>query len=523
MEMRKSGKLAIGIIAAMGTIGALHVLVFKDRATEYAQARQQYESINSEYQQQGTSPGLGEIFKFRYDTLRYQLEFWETVSGMRIAFPSYHMPGDDGEVDVASQRQQFWNILEELRERQQAGENGEGPALSFMGERVQARGATLAGWNIRDGLPEESQNIAAEDLLTTLDNEERLLRGIDQDKPVYEERSRYYNNLLAQLGLNVNERDYLVEQFGGTFGTLFTLNRINQVLQSLPENYFQRQGLTEQEALNRMYQLFKITWPKDFNDNTNYLPAERQGEALLEILDVAREEEVADVIRVILHDIQPIYWQEPKSEEEEEEGQEVQGMDDATMMMEFQMGGRGMEGGMGMMGGMMGGRAQMATPTPEREFDSVGAPVEIWVRGSNASTMSFLYRLTHNSSPLELDRLRLINVPEEDDQVIAIAFFNVVTFAQAVGIMTRDDLEEKIIETKSKLQQVAMRPTVRDIAVEDGFLQVEDGDYRVTERLAIPEGAEVDEAEPEQPEETTPEEAIPGMGGMNAPAGRADR
>lgn len=513
MELRKSGKLAIGIVAAMGTIGALHIMVFKDRAAEYQRTLTEYNSTYEQYKTQGAAPDINDIYQFRYNSLKEKVKFWETVQALDVSFPDYHFPDDSGKIDVAEQQQKIWDVLDELVRLQAEGAAGNGPRLTFMDDRVDYFGTQISGWNVVDSLPEDlaQRRIAVDDLMTNLRNEDKLLKGLDPNRPVYEQRRQNYEQLLAQLGLNLRVRQYLEDQFGALYSTLVTLNRIRMAMDGLPENYFREIGLTEQESLDLMYELFRLEWPKDFNDNVSYLTAERQGRALVDMITVAAESGIQEVMLVKFHDVMPIYWTDPESlkkkAEEEEQSPDQQMMDMSMFGMEG-FGGAGEEMMMGFGRGF--GMGMMATPTPAEAFQSIGAPVEVWVKGSNASVMSYLYNMTHSRRPMELDRLRLVNVPEEDDQVIAMAFFNVVTYAEAVGPMKSSEVAQKISEAKQQLVEIAKRPAVRDQAVEEGILVKEAGNQYVVAPGFLTTAAGQEAAQPAVEEEPMTMDAAPG-------------
>lgn len=519
MEIRRSGKLAVGIIAAMGTIGALHLMVFKDRASNFQAARDSYKSVEQQYAQQGNPPDINEIARFRYETQKYRLDFWQRLLELNVALTPAHYIQDDGTIDVMAQRQRFWDLLHELENRREAGRNGQGPELAFLDERIEVPGTVIAGWNLVDSLPEEIEQgqIATEDLLTNLRNEDRLLANIPQNEDpysLYQQRLGQLYQMLARLGLNVNERTFLAERYGPVFSTLYTLNRIEQVMEDLPENYWVDLGMTNAQARERMYEIFRIEWPKDSFGNTNYLPADRQGEALIEILDTAQAAGIQRVLLVDMHEVRSIYWVDPKKAEEQEEQESQMGLGiyggGEMGMMDF-----GGMGEMGMFGMGLGAGRMIATPTPAEDLTASAAPVEIWVQGGNSSVMTFLYDLGNSVAPIELDRLRLLNVEGADDQVIAMAYFNVVAWVEKFGLLEVEDIERNVVQAKRELAEWALRPAVRDWAVEDGIVRREGNEYQLAEPTPTPYPTPEGGAKPTppppagQPGEPLGEPAIP--------------
>lgn len=470
MEIRKSGKIAIGIIAALGTIGALHVLIFKDTAAQYEAARNLYLTQLGNYRSQGKSPNIDEIRRFEYETARYKHKFWETGSEMQVNLPK----GYSTDFREENAQLEMWDYLRGLEERRDAGAAGDGPTLSFLTETT-----TLGepGWGLVTSMPAVyvQNQIAPEDDMSSLRNEDRLLDSLDQTTAVYQSRLQNYAALLFKLGLNLNARDFLEERFGAVFSMIYTLNRIDQVMQRMPDDFFV--NMTEEEARQQMYKLFRIEWPRDFNDNPNFLPAKRQLEVLLKMIDEAKEAGINDIPFVRLHDSIAIYWEDPaKATPTPAAGMGMMGggfeFDESMLFMDpsmMDMGGRGFG-----MGGVQ------ATPTPATAFDAVGAPIEIIVRGSNAAVMQWLYALTHSERPIELDRLRIVNISGQESEILASAFFNVVTLTPAFGYVTEEEAQKNMVRAAIQLKEIAnSRPAVRELAVEDGLMVREgDGNYR---------------------------------------------
>lgn len=467
MEIRKSGKIAIGIIAALGTIGALHVFIFKDTAAQYEAARNQYLTQLGNYRSQGKSPNVDEIRRFEYETARYQVKFWETGAAMEVNLPK----GYSTDFREENAQLEMWDYLRGLEERRDRGAAGNGPTLSFLAETTSLG---EPGWGLVTSLPSTyvQNRIAPEDDMALLRNEDRLLDSLDQTTAVYQSRLQNYSALLFKLGLNLNAREFLRERFGSVFTTIYTLNRIDQVMKNMPADFFV--NMTEEQSRQLMYKLFRIEWPRDFNDNPNFLPAKRQLEILLQMVDAAGEAGIKDIPFVRLHNSLPIYWKDPAVATPTPAA--AMGMmggefDESMFFMDA-------ESMMG--GGRMGFSGMQATPTPATAFDAVGAPVEIIVRGSNAAVMKWLYSLTHSPRPLELDRLRIVNISAQEGEILASAYFNLVTLTPAFGYVTEEEAQRNVVRAQRRLKEIAnARPAVRELAVEDGLMVREgDGNYR---------------------------------------------
>lgn len=508
MELRPSGKIAIAIIAALGTIGGLHVMIFKDRAEEYGEARQQYESASSQFASQGTAPDINEIHRFRYHTLKYDLDYWRVLRELRIAIPEFYGVGF-ARLDEFERRQRAWDTLRELEELREKGREGEGTRLTFLGER---------GWNLIETLPAmfTQQGVAVEDEMERLKNEDRLLRNLSPGTTVYQARRNSYRQMMANLGVNPDTRNTLSTRFGDYAGMMLTLNRIDQILGNLPEDFFigfdennPNEDLTEEERLNAMYRLFQITWPKAAGnpDEIDWIGVQRQGEALVQIIEAATLADVSEISAVRMHPYREIRWKDRDAEEEEEPEDQMFDMFAFDDYMMF--GGMGGEFGdpamMGMDMGMGMGMGMQREPDPEDPPTAIGGPVEVVAVGTNAAIMNWLFRLVRGQNPLELDRLTVrVN---NQGEVRATAFFNVVTYAHYLGIMTEEEIDYRINQVSIEIAELALeRPGAREPALADGLIRLEDDMPVLVNPTPTPWAGEI----PDPPATPEPEPA-PGM------------
>jgi hypothetical protein len=472
MELRPSAKIAIAISATLGTIGILHLLIFDERAKQYDAAKTAYTSTYAQYIEQGTSPDINVIHRFRYATAQYKLAYWQTLSQLRVAMPRYYGVGlkNFSEYKRRMRLKEFMHELEKLRDE---GDAGEGPKLNFLGER---------GWNFATSLPRAliDARIEVGDELEKMKNEDKLIARLAPGSDVHTSRRAAYAAQLARVGLDTAARARLSDTFGELVATWLTLNRIDQVMRNLPADTFEgwdetrpTYTLSEQEQMEEMFRLFQIEWPKDADGkNPDMLSAERQAEGLLEILRVAKEEKIEEVNVVKLFPVRNIRWKERKA---------VDATPTPAAMMnfgEFGDGGFFGLGGFGMMGSMFGAPAGFgmnagAAPKEQEPATAFGAPIEIQVTGSNQAVMGWLYRLSQSPNPLELDRLNIRVAP--DGRIVARAFFNVVTYALYLGTLTEEEIDMKIVEAQREIADLAVRPGARDLALRDGVIRLENG------------------------------------------------
>ena len=107
--------------------------------------------------------------------------------------------------------------------------------------------------------------------------------------------------------------------------------------------------------------------------------------------------------------------------------------------------------------------------------------------GDNASTMGFLYDMSHSTRPFELDALRLRSEASPNAPIMALSFFNVIVFPKhgirPDGIDLKQTVLNNITQVTRDLYEVATRAGARELALKDGIVRVVDG----TNYVLIPE------------------------------------
>lgn len=474
MEMRKSGKIAVGIIAALGTIGALHLFIFKDRAQAFQAAKNEFDAVRAEYAAQGSPPPIDDIHKFRYLTLKYELEYWQITRDLNVFLPAEF--ANPAAVDERFQQQMFWDVMRDLEKRRDDGDAGKGPKLTFLGDR---------GWGWAKGLPEQlvKQGVAVEDVMTEIRNEDRLLNSLDQTGQPYQYHLRIYDGLLKRVGMSQDIRTALKDRYGSVVAALYTMNRIDQVMKNLPADFFNASS-SQAQNMREMYKLFRMEWPKDENGNNNYYNTAKQLRALVTMMETAKVQNIEAVSWVKLHEQRKTYWKERKIEDDKPPAAGAAGAAAAATDLSMynavpeMMGDPAMGGGSEFGGGEMGmGRfgAAVATPVPQGDMVGLALPIEMLVEGNNSAVMTFLYQLTNERAPFELDRLRLRSEATANAKVRALAFFNTISYPTFVGAMTQIDAEKKINELTRQLYELAIKPGAKEVALADGLIKEEGG------------------------------------------------
>ncbi|MBI1292905.1 hypothetical protein GC173_16960 [bacterium] len=493
MELRPPAKIAIGVVGALGTIAALHFTVFASRADAYAKAKQSYESAIDGYRNAGRTPDIQVINLFRYETLRQKLEFWQTMKNLNFYLPDFYATGDVAIIS-ASHRKASWDIMRKLIELRREGEAGNGPKLTFL---TGNRGA----WNLVESLPQEmiQRGIVVEDALSDLRDEDRLLNSLAPGSRQFLDRTNNYNRKLAALGLDVNYRNGLKEYMGQQVATFYTLNRIDQVLQKLPEDYF-GVGAGEQEKLDQLYKLFRIEWPKDKDGNESPLIAQRQAEALLNLIGVAKDKGIKEITYVKLERFGELRWEDfdpAAAAAATPTPAPAMNMDEFNMDMDFDPG-----MGMGAGGGRfdtMGGGGGAAAPVEKGEPVGLNAPIQMYIRGTNSSIIEFMYAVTKSQNPLEIDRARLRNISPADGTVEAQLYINVIAYANFAGVTNGTDIERMIVEFQRQLAEVSLRVGAREAAEKDGLVVLRDGRHELATPSPTPHPASKAEEPPPPP------------------------
>jgi len=466
MELRPPAKIAIGVVGALGTIAALHFTIFSSRANAYAEAKSKYDAALAGYRDAGRTPDLRVINEFRYATLRQKLRYWETSRQLNFFLPDFYATGDV-KIISESHRKNSWDTVRKLLELRREGDAGNGPKLTFLtGPR---------SWNFVESLPQEmiQRGIVVEDALTDLRDEDRLLNSLAPGSRQFNERTNTYNRKLAALGLDVRFRDNLRDFLGQQVATLYTLNRIDQVLQKLPADYFGA-DVGESEKLEQLYKLFRIEWPKDHNKNESPLLAQRQAEALLKLIELAKGKGIQEITYVRLVDFRELTWEDfdPTKVEATPTPAAEMAFDEFNMDMDAM----GMGGEMG--GGRFdaaGGGGGAAAAAPKGESVGLITPIELYVRGTNSSIIEFIYGITNDRNPMEIDRIRLRNIKPAEGIVEAQVFVNVIAYANYIGGTNAVDVERTIVELQLQLADVSKNVGASEMALKDGLLVQRDG------------------------------------------------
>lgn len=472
--MRKSLKIVIGCLGALGTIGLLHFVVFRESASRYQEQKEKYDRVRQEYAQQGQAPSPEEMNRFRYETLKHKLDYWKTTQDL-----GFYLPDELKTSNKDQERQELWDILRRLEELRELGEDETSgyPDLSFMANR----------WLIVESLPEQllNQGIAVEDVLTEIRNENRLLNSLDPDSPAFQNHSNYYAQLLNTIGVSEETRDQLSENAGRLVATLYILNRIDQVMNNIPEEFWSP-GTTDSQRLEQMYDLLRIEWPKDPKGIVNNFVYAQQGWELVDMIESAADNGIEEIPYVKLHPMRLIYWTEPPDPNAATPTPEPLNNRYAGM---FGKEGGGRFGGVGgLAGGRFGGAGglQPEPAEPEGELVGLAVPIEMLTTGENSSTMGFLYEMTHALRPVEMDRLRIRSNPDPGSPVQALGYYNFMGYVTLSENEYVSDIQKRINELELEYYSLATQIGSGELAVEDGIAERSGAQFRLTVTTPTP-------------------------------------
>ncbi|MDK2970453.1 MAG: hypothetical protein PWP23_208 [Candidatus Sumerlaeota bacterium] len=498
MTANKSGKIVIIVLLALGIIAGLHFLVFRQRATEYMAAKSNYESIRNELNQLGKPKAWADIFRFEYETINREIQFYELLRDANLEnpdpFAAVTTTPEESQAQKEEQLLILWDMLHEL----QAKNGGEaGTNLTFL-NRTQS-------WNLLEEFPEtvNQTGTAVSDLVRKLQDTDALLEQLTAESRLYQEQEFNYATQLYVIGLNIlppaqaqylarinprlaqtppglgnlRNRDQIKENVGELPSIFYTLNRIDLVKKEVPKE--ELGGLrTEMEYNRRLWDLFRLDWEDSVLFNLY-----KQSVALQDIVDLAIKHKVAEIRHVKMWDARDITWPPPE-EEEDDAAADPTGMagDEMNMdMMNFGMGDPSMMGDpmmmmmdpSMMMMGMPGG-----APVVEEEKDIVATavPIEIQLTASNSNMMAFLYELTHVRKTYAIDKIDLVALPQQEGLVGATIVVKVLSYYSPFGDIpanemtpTRQEIHDAITSLEAKKREIATKPGASELAEAEGF------------------------------------------------------
>ena len=427
-------KKVIGGILTILFIAGLHFLVFSDKAKEFENVKSEWEQARSQAQNQvGEGKNVQGMKKLQELNKQFQKDFSNLISTLRLDMPNYYL--DQSEEAKEKRRERCIELVNELRKKE---EELETTNLSFLGEN---------GWKFPTALPENIQERPARlwDVIARLNSTSKVLKYIDKDEyDVMQQNLQEYDNLLKEIGINEGEIENL-KRFGKEVPFLSRICHYEIIINQKPEDV--------KFTNDQIQELLHIEFP----DN-DFFKINKQLVSLLEMVEVADQNKIADISQVYLREETMIKAQPEEGEEAEEEAEPTPApRSEFNEMMLF---GGVPEGGRGRnpLGEFrIGGRDEPQEPQgPPKDLVGMAAPIAITFTGNNLAITNYLYYITHMPRSYELDSMVINTVNQEEGINQVFALVNLMTRIEGI-LVTKEDLEAE--EQSAEAESVEKRPT----------------------------------------------------------------
>lgn len=438
MPIPDSGKIAMGVVAALGTIAVLHLTIFKNRASAFETARGEHDNVSGQYQSLGNPPDLRETYAFKFKTLAYARDYWNLMEDLKLTVPVYYIPQI---ADVDRQRQDFIDLLADLERRR---DDNVAPKLTFV--------SNPAGWDLQDRLSQAASSPGViEDLIQRLQGQDRLLNVLDKTSDLYATRLAEYEELLRNIGLDLKKREAIKTTYGELPALLYSLNRIQLVRKALGPNFFK--DVTEVEAQNTLYALFRVEWPMDANPLYGMYPYYRQSENLKTLLNLAEQGGVAEITFVRMWPPRDTYY-DPNRATSVTPTPTPAGYDPR-----FDRDDPDFDPG-----------AIPGEDSPTRERAAVALPFQLEFNGTNLTNMAFLDLVARGRVAMELDQMTVLGVPASENQQIVRCVINTMGYIPAL-FLTDDMIVNGKADTLRAMVEISGKAGGREEAIKIGFLK----------------------------------------------------
>lgn len=452
MVLRDSAKIVIAVGASIGVIVGLHFGVFRTRADEFKNAKNNYDEKKNNYAVQGSARSLNEIYKYRYETLRRDNKYWTLMRDLNLAIPAEYQIGAENTVAVRTFYETFLKDLETRRD------DSAGATLLFL-TIPRAPQPVPRSWELATGLPAALQGRSPEDYVSRLKDAFEVLKVLDQNSELYQRKQQEYRSILRDLGLDLERRDQIKARFGDVPALLHTLNRIDLVRKALPPNFWPADR-DEQSIKNELYDLFRVEWPVFPLGNTSY-PYYRQSQNLVKMLEAADKAGVQDVTEVIMRKPSTTYFLADTAPV-------ASGAAAPTPSPAAGTDPR-------FTGGGNRGANNQAAARPAQPEAAIGAAIEITTRGTNLSNMTLLDAFSRDSVPFEADSVSIKSIEGRGGAQLQqmTAFVNTLVIPASgptILIAYDKEIQAAIIQNLKDRVELAPKAGARELAVEDGII-----------------------------------------------------
>jgi len=464
MRFGNREKIVIGTILGLATIGALHVLVFKPRAHRLFDERQQYENQKSQIEALGKTKSLDTINKFQLQNADFMLQFYNLMDQLNLVIPPQYYSDPDEE----RQKRDMEDWLQQVRDKQQPEAK---PKLTFLDDDH---------WSLPQSLPDEVTQTGVDlgDRVRKVIDADEVIKVLPEGHPLRLQQEIEYKRLLKDIGVDLDKANNGLPQFGPSITSFYLLVRAQLIRDALPKDFNLKTPLRE---------LFRLKWPEQI-----LIPV-KQLQALNDIIEMASQAGVEEIVSVAFNDAMAIY--PPPGEAEQQvataqttgapmgPGMAYPGMAYPGMAMppgayptspmgpemmypggpagapmgppgampgEPGMYEPGMYPGMmypGMYPGMPGmpGMGAGATKVPTIEAVGGAAPIQMELIGPNLNVMRFLYAVTHSKRTYGIRYLAIKSMDEPSGWIRVITTINLVVTTGSQQF-TPAQIQDKIAE-----------------------------------------------------------------------------
>ncbi len=463
MKIGKREQIVLISVGAALVIFLAHFFVFQPRGAKYAETEKLFTDGASQISQAEVPNSPEYVRKYNEKTAQYRAEITSLTAALKLDVPKQYLSFGEAAID-----QRLDDSVRLLRELIAKRSSVRTPQLSFLDDRRLPNDPyqIQQGWSIPKELPSLGVEGALWDTVVKIRDQYELMKSIKD--PVERLRRRVaYNELIGRLGIKAAEVSNFYAQvpYGGVvffndiehykqligapqggaatggfygsaptgsvipqFNTYLSTDRFGVLVPVLKRLWISELIWAKKDPSSRMTkkelrEVLEVNFPKD----ESLLCLNKQLEGLLDMVTMAEKNGISEITRVNLLkpggigkalDREPGKVPTPKPSPTPGAG--VYGGSAAMFGEPGMMGGQpGMAGppGMmagpaGMMGAPMGMGMGMATPTPAVDKIGSGSGVEIWFRGTNPSTVKFLFDVTHQPRTYAVDDLHIQSAPD---------------------------------------------------------------------------------------------------------------
>jgi hypothetical protein len=299
-EVGNREKIAVLVIACLVTIGMIHYFFFLSKTFQYRRAYSKYQT--EVRQPRVASHQQPQIDKFITDTDDMGNFIDLLARDMNIDYdPVYFEQGEE-----AIERMQA-RLLEQVTEvtqlRQKYAAQLRLPFLDWTDRRPTAADPrTGEGWDVPSRLPSNLRRSEIWDAVENLNDSKLALDVLQNPAERMAERVRTYNPLLQSLGIDPNRlRD--VAQHGGLVPLIKRVAHANLLWAQKQQDEQAGDIRIPVDSKDDLFNLLEVELPEDMDALRNAI---KQLEFLLRLIDLAAKSSIEEVRKVNLHPVRKI-------------------------------------------------------------------------------------------------------------------------------------------------------------------------------------------------------------------------